>query len=1692
MHRPMALDLPPPRDWQAFEDLCLDLWRRIWADPDAQKHGRQGHPQAGVDVFGRRATGGWEGVQCKQKGPQARLTAAEIETELAKAQSFRPGLTRFILATTAPRDPAIQEFVRDLKDRADLPFPVAVFAWDDILDELQAHPDLIRRYYAGPVPSPEAVGKTPPVAAQLSSSGAIQNFFIHYQGTPSSPVAFGGRQSTLEALDAWFDNSEEAPYLLLAAPAGRGKSAVLVRWSERLAGRTGVTTVFVPISVRFNTNLSRVVFSSLVSQLAAAHGDAAPLEPDAPAGVWQSLFSSYLRRQPPAKLSLVVILDGLDEAADFVPGPSLFPLDPPAGLRIVVSARYLTGDDAAGGWLRRLGWDRPGLARSVDLPPLNRNGLIDVLAGAGVPIGELDHGDQMAAELHRLSEGEPLLVQMYAQDLEATSDAATAMTLERLAGLEPGIDHYIQRWWSEQQALWQDQAPLLSPVVQTVLKLLANALGPLRRDDFLALAAEELDGSSLSLQEAMRPLARFVVGDGSTHGYVFGHPRLAVTFEGGLSATEREAVQARFLVWGAESLDALEAGRLSPQEMPAYLVAYHGTHLQRANRGPKAFSRLVTDSWRRAWEAHSGTYSGFLSDVDRAWRAAEGRNRKSLESDQLAPTLGLELRCALCTASVASLSSQLPVELIELLVQEGLWSTAQGRAFASMNPDSGVCSRVVARLSVLSDSPEREELQREAFDAARGVESLPDQAEVLAEIAPCLEGPVAEAFHRHALSLLGKIDVEFLSFPKAFRLLAPVVPAEPFLALLEDTLGRGFGEVLAVAAPNLTVAQLERVLDPEGPLEQRCSLPATAELAGYLPEQSRTDVLSRVMQCLRGIRDEGDRKTMLSNLAPHLDGPSLNRALSLAEEFASDQWRADWLTCLAPHLDADQLRRSLDSARQIDGLWRSKAIEGLAPYLPEHQLDEVLEIVRGEEEDVHASRTIRGLAPFLRGHQLDEVLVIVRGLSEKSKALALSRVSYHLGPEHVTAAREIARDVEEQSMRNLALSGLTPHLDVAEREEALQAVTSGWLDKRAKVAALTGLAAHLDEPLRIKALKEAAFLVSRVEPYQRLEFLDEFVPHLDQISLHDLVTKIAFGDANRRSALCTLAPHLGASAAADALAIARSIGDAAERSRALTALAPRAAETDRRAVLQEALAATRLIADYREHAGALAALADLTGEARRHSVLRQALAAARATENELGLSEVLTLLAPRLNGDLLQEALAMCSCRRATDHSLLGLGKYIDALAALLPRLPMPARESLVDEALGALGEARSSMGLERLVEHLSPTQRQKALRLAWDEAGEGRVENCAVRNSKPLRTLLALADSLEASGPLGFFSKRRIEREREHMVERAVQAVLSLGRGVSRQEGLLTVWPHTSGRLRARVQEAALKEAAEPVNQFGSMNRLYFRRIAPHLDTRGRARAMELVCDPSWRVSSPDIVAELAIHAASDRRSPFLERALATALRSPSSNYSAAIALVELAPHLSAGQIRRAHAAIEKMPSWEAGLALSAIVPYLAPQHRALALHRAVSCLDAITTPEKRIRALRHLAPYLVEGQHTSAALAAARSLDQADDRFGAFTALLEHDGEPFRSEVLAEAVRAAFEAHPEAWSALTDSLMKMDRVRLHSYWCAGLRSLATRKRSDLLRHIAALSSVLLLLGGRQAVDETTAAISDVADWWP
>jgi hypothetical protein len=140
--------LPPPNSAGSFESLCLDLWSEIWGNPGAVKNGRNGQPQAGVDVFGM-CGGKWMGVQCKQKDDLlwSRMTCRDLQEEVEKAKTFVPPLASFTLATSGPASVDVQELARVITDRHHSLglFTVEVWSWEKIWHELYSRQDLLKR-----------------------------------------------------------------------------------------------------------------------------------------------------------------------------------------------------------------------------------------------------------------------------------------------------------------------------------------------------------------------------------------------------------------------------------------------------------------------------------------------------------------------------------------------------------------------------------------------------------------------------------------------------------------------------------------------------------------------------------------------------------------------------------------------------------------------------------------------------------------------------------------------------------------------------------------------------------------------------------------------------------------------------------------------------------------------------------------------------------------------------------------------------------------------------------------------------------------------------------------------------------------------------------------------------------------------------------------------------------------------------------------------------------------------------------------------------------------------------------------------------------------------------------------------------------------------------------------------------------
>lgn len=152
MPTPANLTLTPPQYWEAFEDMLHELFTAEWKDPHAQKHGRSGQPQNGVDVYGQpEQKDTWAGVQAKKKDRLAAsvVTEKDLEDEVNKAKKFEPKLSEFILATTGQSDQRIQKKARLLTEahQKEGLFTVHVYSWEKIEALFRKHLDVCKRWY---------------------------------------------------------------------------------------------------------------------------------------------------------------------------------------------------------------------------------------------------------------------------------------------------------------------------------------------------------------------------------------------------------------------------------------------------------------------------------------------------------------------------------------------------------------------------------------------------------------------------------------------------------------------------------------------------------------------------------------------------------------------------------------------------------------------------------------------------------------------------------------------------------------------------------------------------------------------------------------------------------------------------------------------------------------------------------------------------------------------------------------------------------------------------------------------------------------------------------------------------------------------------------------------------------------------------------------------------------------------------------------------------------------------------------------------------------------------------------------------------------------------------------------------------------------------------------------------------------
>ena len=723
--------------------------------------------------------------------------------------------------------------------------------------------DIAVAHFAWRMSPPETALRSSRNLRGLSLQEDVRDFVDYYLGTTDAPAPFGGRSKEIKLLNDWL--AADRPFGIVLAPAGKGKSALLVHWVTQLtASQSGPHVTFFPISVRYQTNQALPALRTIAAVLAACHGDPSPDSQEI--DQLRASIKGYLRRTPPDGRALILVLDGLDEAANWTIDRSLFPWVKPRKVKVLLATRPLAGDAENNQLLALLGISRAQVTFFA-LGSLGQNGIVEVLALRGPQLSE-EEKVALAKRLLELTEGDPLLLRLYLDELDL-SRSSSGEVLQRLRGRAVGIDGYMKLWCDEQSRL-RGVNPLEDNASRTLLDLCAHALGPLSTSDIVALGQETLS-SSQAIQKTVRVVDRLLIGDGKVTGYVFTHPRLAEYMRGLMTSQEQAGWERRFLDYGRATLARLDESRLGPADVSPYLLRYFCAHLRRS--APAELGSLLSLSWLRAWEGRSGAVSGFLDDLNLAWEDAKSRGEAGLL---------IQVKAALYSSTLSSTVQQVPAIILEAALRNKLISPIKALSLARRHASTAFrCHSLAVVVPFLPDEEQQDEVWKE------WLELLP--------LVPTREGERTGCFRYHLNKIPAKftpqlIDVTKRTEDRTIRigmlcsLLQRLTGEE-----LQKTIDRIFGEIetaprLAYLYPELIAIfpdehvgpvedrALEYVLSDEVPLWNRARV--LARLVSVTKGAQRDKFLQMAIEAARNreLTDDRDRARSLLHIFPLLPG----------------------------------------------------------------------------------------------------------------------------------------------------------------------------------------------------------------------------------------------------------------------------------------------------------------------------------------------------------------------------------------------------------------------------------------------------------------------------------------------------------------------------------------------------------------------------------------------------------------------------------------------------------------------------------------------------------------------------------------------------------------------------------------------------------------------------------------------------
>lgn len=1231
--------------------------------------------------------------------------------------------------------------------------------------------------------NPKFVARTLDYESNQGLLGRIAAFEGLYQADDVGPTIFVGRKAELNRLDAWLSDGQADPRLLITSKAGRGKSALLVQWTRLLAERRRSerspwwAVVFVPISIRFETSDPKIHFQLLALKLAEVVGVSVTAPAENPAMYYADQTRILLQRISDAEIRVLILLDGLDESVDQDSLLTLLPSRQSSTLRLVVTAREIAGDRDQSGWLARLGWPHLHTLRSYhfQLKELTPNEIGDALLRMGAPIEPISRDIDLVKQLANLTEGEPLLLRLYFEDLWRKASAGAAVTVSDLHSLNPGFGAYLNRWLELQERQWRDAAlPINLKTIDLLLSILAVAKSPIYGADLLAIFRELHPGlgALATSQSLLAPLRRFVIGDGVHFPYVFNHPKLAEYIRYQRCTELISDVEKAIVSWGLRHADSLNDGTIQVQDASKYVVQFLGYHLLDSDSTAETFMAFVENGWRRAWELFESGHFGFSRDVSLALQ----KQRRS----QPAARLGAQLRCALVLSSIRSLSQAVFPDLIIACVETKIISEKQGQLYSELIVQDDVAIKLLSRLAVLAVA--KHELCTEIANYA-------------------LKRAIASCIDRRNCALLD-------TFLEGFSSIASALPIPTYRAIIERALDwiRSIGDesaaVLAFASlsPYLSEDQVPSAVEVANSIkDEYVRADVLMALATCLPSsQQQTNIVRRAIAIIEASRNRYYRPVAMHDLASRapktMQTEVLHAVLRQADATEYSLYHCLAVSAFASHLPpvekSQHLSAALEFAAQIDDESdRRRAIIALAPTLEPNHLPIAMRLARTLTNQWQRSETLSALLPSMPMEMRWEGFVQALGhpamySNNSCQPAQIFALINYLPPEHRYSAISLCFDrckkIDEDRYRARALVAFANYFSTDLTEPLLELVDR-IIDAQARVDVLLALAPRLKPKRRKAAIGEALAVAAGIEDERaRIRAIATVIDALPSDSGHDLTPIIeAIQDSRAQNLLLGLrgpdwSPERALKRLDEAISRSRTTGDEEDWLEVLICLA--AQQRPRRVA-----AATSLldaVKTKKECAAAMVRLSATLPIAQRRAATTAALELTRFIGDSTERFRLLSLLVSRIPLDrrgtidrLGLEGIANAS----KDH------EYVAMLDAFVTGLDPQSASQVATLALNIAMSTRVEALRIKAIIGLVPYLSQKAIATAFFTG------RCTQDENDRAKFLVSVAPMLPPDLVAPFLADVATLNDAHKRAEAIVALATSRGSDSDRQENIVS-----------------------------------------------------------------------------------------------------------------------------------------------------------------------------------------------------------------------------------------------------------------------------------------------------------------